>query len=284
VLHVSGKAVGWVLRNGPARSGQKAVLTAIADAADIHGENAYISWASLIERSGRSRSRVAENLRELIADGWVEVAEAGGPGRGRVTTYRIPGAVEALGKGPVPEQKRSRNGTGKGPETEQLGQVVPLFSKTVVTTTVENNESPHSDDVSALCDHLANRVAELHNGARPNTDAWPKQMRLLIERGPLHRERPEPMSPIKIRNTIDFIFDHMADPEGRGAFCWADQIRSAHALRDHWDQMARAAENKLRARRSPTAAILDRMSPGAGSNPLPVHLLPQTTSQRRAIR
>lgn len=279
---MSGKAVGWVLSYGPTRSGHRAVLTAIADRADVHGENARISWAGLVSKSARSRSRVAENLRELISDGWVEVVEAGGPGRGRVTTYRIPGAAEALTngpvpatvKGPVPDEKRSGNVTVKGPETEQLAQVVPLIPKTVEKTVVKTGASPNADAV-ALCELLADRVAALRHGARPAVTArWLNDMRLLIERGPLHRDTPEPTPPGKIRATVEFIFDEMAEPEGRGAFCWADQIRSPHALRDHWYQMARAAENKLRARRSPTAQHLDRLSPGAGSGPLPVHLLP----------
>jgi hypothetical protein len=289
---MSGKATGWVLRNGPARKGHKAVLTAIADAADVNGENARIGWRAIAERASYSRARVATVVADLVRDGWVEVVDAGGPGRGRVTVYRLPRmartasvkgptiAPAASVKGPTPEPKRSN------PEREkvQLAEVVPLIP-TVSKTVTKNGATPHSDAVHALCEQLADRVASLRHGARPNvTERWLKDMRLLVERGPLHRDSPEAHPPGKIAATIDFVFAEMADPEGRGAFCWADQIRSPHALRDHWYQMARAAENKLKARRSPTAAILDRMSPGAGSTPLPVHLLPQTTSQRRAIR
>lgn len=119
----------------------------------------------------------------------------------------------------------------------------------------KNATTPVVDD---LCEHLAERIGEFQHGARPPvTERWRRQMRLLVERGPLHRTVPEPMAPVKIRNTIDYVFDHMADPEGRGSFCWAAQVRSVHALRDHWDQMAVAARAQLRARRGSSAAAID---------------------------
>ena len=285
---MSGKATGWVLDHGPKRLGHRSVLMAIADRADIYGENARIDRSTIARRSARSRSWVNAVLRDLIADGWVEVVTPGG-GRGHVAVYRLPGAAAALTgkgpvKGPVSDEKGAGFQTGKGPVFEPIAEVIPLISKTVKPTTVKNDGPSHSDAVHALCELLADRVAALRHGARPAITArWLNDMRLLVERGPLHRDTPEATDPRKIETTIRFIFDEMAEPEGRGAFCWADQIRSPHALRDHWYQMARAAENKLRARRSPTAAILDRMNPGAGSTPLPVHLLPRTTTQR-AIR
>lgn len=266
------------------------MLTAVADKADIHGENARIGWQAIAERSKYSRRRVAQLLADLIADGWLEVTDGGGPGRGRVTVYRLPGMA---GKGATSAPEKVQPATLKGATSDMekvqpdapLAEVIPLTSlDNGKTQTVEKRATPLSDAARRLCEQLADRVASLRHGARPNiSERWLNDMRLLIERGPLHRDTPEAHPPGKIAATIDFVFDEMSEPEGRGAFCWADQIRSPHALRDHWYQMARAAENKLKARRSPTAQILDRMSPGAGSNPLPVHLLPHTT-QRRAIR
>jgi hypothetical protein len=140
-------------------------------------------------------------------------------------------------------------------------------------------------EVDRLCALLAERVAQQQDSPKPPiTERWREDMRLLLKRGPLRQKTPTPMPAERVAATIGYIFDEMAEPEGARGFCWAAQIRSPGALRDHWHQMAAAAQNRLKARRSPTAAILDRMSPGAGSNPLPVHLLPQTTSQRRAIR
>jgi hypothetical protein len=129
--------------------------------------------------------------------------------------------------------------------------------------------------VDALCDHLAERIAEFQHGARPPvTPRWREQMRLLVERGPLHRHAPEPMAPAKVRNTIDWVFDHMAEPEGRGSFCWAAQVRSAHALRDHWDQMAVAARAQNSARRGRSAAAIDAaLRP---PDPIAAALAPQT--------
>ncbi len=273
---MSGKATGWVLRNGPAGKGHRAILVAIADEADIYGENARIGWRTIAERTAHSRSRTAEVLRDLINDGWIEIVEPGG-GRGNVAVYRLPRAVAALGsKGPVkgPENRTlsDRKGSGfpdgKGPVFEQIAEVIPLLPKTVKPSTVREPSSP-SADVVALCDHLADRIAQLQGGARPEiTNRWRDQMRLLIERGPLHRERPEAMTPGKIRATIDCIFDDLAEPEGNSTFCWADQIRSVHALRDHWDQMKRAARKTLRTRHGRSAAAIDAAMRRPTADPL----------------
>lgn len=84
-------------------------------------------------------------------------------------------------------------------------------------------------------------------------------MRLLLERGPLRCDNPTPQSPDVVERGIAFVFDQLADP-GNDGFCWADQIRSASALRDHWLQLVDAAAKAKRRGRSRGASTLDRVA------------------------
>jgi DNA-binding transcriptional ArsR family regulator len=131
---------------------------------------------------------------------------------------------------------------------------------TPATEPPENEPSaPFGDDVTRLCDQLAEKVANQQDGRRPPiTDRWRTDMRLLLERGPLHQDTPEPVGAEKVGATIDYVFEHLAEPQGRGGFCWAAQVRSPAALRDHWHQMADAARRLRAAQRGPTATAIDR--------------------------
>lgn len=131
---------------------------------------------------------------------------------------------------------------------------------TPATEPPENEPSaPVGDDVTRLCDQLAEKVATQQDGRRPPiTERWRTDMRLLLERGPLHQDTPEAVSAEKVGTTIDYVFAHLAEPQGRGGFCWAAQVRSPGALRDHWHQMADAARRLRAGQRGPTATAIDR--------------------------
>jgi hypothetical protein len=89
-------------------------------------------------------------------------------------------------------------------------------------------------EVTALCTLLADKVQD-QRGSRPKVSAaWVRDMRLLLKRGPKHVDGPAP-SPDDVATMVYAIFDRLSSPDRKG-FCWADQIRSAGALRDHWDQ------------------------------------------------
>jgi DNA-binding transcriptional ArsR family regulator len=104
--------------------------------------------------------------------------------------------------------------------------------------------------VIALCTQLAARV-EQHRGTRPKVGPrWIKDMALLLRRGPKNVEGPPPDADL-VRWVITCTFDDLAEPDRKG-FCWADQIRSASALREHWDQLGLALK-----RRRPSASALD---------------------------
>lgn len=261
---MSGQATGWVLRHGPKIRAQRYVLMTIADAANRDGEHAHPGIAAMVEGSLYSRARVLGVVAELLAEGWVEVEEEGG-GRGRATVYRIPGVADGgPRKGPVggpPDDANGPTTVEKGSnlerETVQSPGSAPIYA---TDTTEEHNASSLRSDVETLCGQLANRVAQHQGSPRPPiTDRWRKDMRLLIERGPLHQEAPEPMPPERVAGTIAYIFDSMSDPQGRAGFCWAAQVRSPGALRDHWHQMAAAAERDRKARRGVSASAIDRV-------------------------
>src|SRR5262245_9528832 len=135
-----------------------------------------------------------------------------------------------------------------------------------VEPSVENTSSLGADEVTELCDQLAERVATQQSGRRPViTDRWRKDMRLLLERGPLHQDTPEALTAEKVATTIGYVFDHLSDPQGSSGFCWAAQIRSPAALRDHWHQMANAAQRLRQAQRGASASAIDRaVARGAG--------------------
>lgn len=97
-------------------------------------------------------------------------------------------------------------------------------------------------EIVGLCDALADSVGDFLGSPkkRPKvTDRWIKDMRLLIERGPLGRDAPEPFEVQRIQRCMEILFTKMAEP-GRNGFCWAAQVRSPHALREHWDQISGA--------------------------------------------
>ena len=106
------------------------------------------------------------------------------------------------------------------------------------------DEHPERAELARL---LAAAVAA-HRGTRPTiTKRWLNDIGLLLRRGPKGIDGSPPDA-AAVAAMIDGVFTLLAEPDKKG-FCWADQIRSPHALRDHWDQLALA----LRRRPSPPA-------------------------------
>ncbi len=98
-----------------------------------------------------------------------------------------------------------------------------------------SQELVHDADTADLCGYLQKRV-EYQRGRRPAVTArWVKDMGLLLRRGPKHVEGVT-LTAQDVRTMIAATFELLADP-GRDGFCWADQIRSPAALRDHWEQL-----------------------------------------------
>lgn len=173
---MSGQATGWVLRHGPRPEmldlsgraygqrarGLRAVLVTIADAANRDGRHSHPGLPAMIEGSLYGRSQVLALVKQLVADGWVEVEEEG-RGRGHATVYGLPRMVRSLDlsgddKGPVSDEKRS----SLDPEKVQSGESVPLSS---TGTTVKNNGSTDVDDPKRDPEYGFDRF----------WDAWPKR-------------------------------------------------------------------------------------------------------------
>lgn len=90
-------------------------------------------------------------------------------------------------------------------------------------------------ETADLCSYLQACV-ERQRGRRPKVSSrWIKDMGLLLRRGPKHVEDVS-LSASEVREMIAATFELLAEP-GRDGFCWADQIRSPGALRDHWEQL-----------------------------------------------
>lgn len=99
-----------------------------------------------------------------------------------------------------------------------------------------------SELVAELCALLADAVAN-HGAAKtiPRvTDAWIRDMGLLLRRGP-KGSAPCEIEPARVARCIGVLFSELNEPQGETGFCWADQVQSPTALRKHWTRIANAA-------------------------------------------
>lgn len=104
-----------------------------------------------------------------------------------------------------------------------------------ILTGATSAELVHDADTADLC-VLLQRYVEQQRGRRPSvTTRWVKDMGLLLRRGPKHVDGVV-LTADDVRRMIAETFELLAEP-GRDGFCWADQIRSPGALRDHWEQL-----------------------------------------------
>lgn len=127
--------------------------------------------------------------------------------------------------GDVDERYISPASSGE-PEPDADEETPPMASPTY--------ERP---EVMDLCELLATRIEHYVGGSRPKiTLKWKKDMDLLLRRGPSGIDTPEPLTAVKVHNTINAVFDDLAEPNDNG-FCWAKNVQSSSALRKHWVQM-----------------------------------------------
>lgn len=150
---MSGQATGWVLRYGPRDRAMRLVLITIADAANRDGRHSHPGIAAMVEGSLYSRAHVLAVVKRLLDDTWIVIEEEGG-GRGRATTYGIPGVVDhPTGRpekgpttGPITEAETVQSQRIKGPVSSGNSPVDPHPTRDdaapTVYPTVENNENP----------------------------------------------------------------------------------------------------------------------------------------------
>lgn len=190
---------------------------------------------------------IARARKELVDAGFLTVIDdRSGPGRPiryRFEFYIPEGNARQNGNRPTPAKSDTNTG--------QIGaQHTPKSGPPQLPNQIETEGNGTRVGPTALCRHLADRVGGYNGGKTPTvTGRWHRDMDLLLRRGSNRWDTPEPIDPERITRAIDFVFDHLADPEPGSGFCWAANIRSPGALRDHWDQIRDAARRLSAARR-----------------------------------
>lgn len=240
----------------------------------------YPSHRRIAQLIGKSPRSVPRWVRELEVAGWVQVvprtASQGDPDSNgyRVFDHAQPSAgVPAGSRTPLPADQRGGYAQDSAPNESQVNDSQP-------NDLTSAPAAPPADPalfevptvVDELCTELATAVGKFADAPPPAvTKRWRNDMRLLLERGPLHQQDPAPTAPDAVRQCLQVVFTELAEPEGRGGFCWAAQIRSPHALRDHWHQMrvkARQQRERLRGGRMEALARQAGDAPDALSQTL----------------
>lgn len=145
-------------------------------------------------------------------------------------------------------------GTRLWPNTESIA-----IMDSIVNRHTTELAPQYAAAIDSLCELLAAFVAEFQGdpNSRPNwqTVRWRTDMRLLLERGPGGRAKPEPLSVERVAHTLKIIFREMATPKPGTTFCWAAQVRSPGSLREKWDRIGAAYKLEI-ASNTPRASVM----------------------------
>ena len=261
-----------VLGLGPEVNGtNRMVLLVLAEAANAETDECWPGRKLIAERAGVKQLKYVDKaVAALVEMGLVAVDPNGCPDHRiradqRPNLYNLRAVLDADGGAHRAAPRRARTkgrdaparggasrpdeGARRAPQTVREPDQEPDQEPGVGSAAAAPSEV--RQDVEDCCAHLAARIEGYSaGGARPPvTERWRKDMRLLIDRGWLRDEHAQPVPPAKVRASIDAVFDRLADP-GRDGFCWAAQIRSPGALRDHWCQLAEAFRRQATTPRS----------------------------------
>jgi DNA-binding MarR family transcriptional regulator len=278
---VSVEALTWALDYPAASTTHKVVLLVLANYADADG-GCFPGQARIARQTVLSERGVRKALAELEAAGLIRREHRYREGQGGRTSDRIYLALDgnaasgaAISEPRIPAPQRGHTGTspltipapGAG---ESLG-VEPSEGPSAISSAPEFRPAlPPDSDAEALCEQLAARIEVHQSGARPPvTQRWRKDMRLLLDRGPLGQTTPEPKTREAIASTIDIVFRDLTEPQGDNGFCWADQVRSPGALRKHWLKMAQAYRRQHQSSGTRTERAMRRMASRPAAGPLP---------------
>lgn len=259
---------GLVQTRAVGGSTRKAVLMFLADAADENGRSFYSigTMAASLEYNERTVRRALDEFdeeglivrdRERRADGtlgvyayrlqWDPLARLPWNGvrrRGLDSDPFAPPGAESTGTGQPPDSDDTTTGHSvrAEPDREEPQPQTPLSSAPSAPA-----EDAASTEVQQLCTALADAVERYRDGAqggRPKiTGKWLKDMRLLLERGPLGADKAVAIEPERVAACIAVVFRELAEPSGSG-FCWAKNVQSPSALRRHWWQIYTAAREQ----------------------------------------
>lgn len=296
--------MGWVLDHSPAKGTDRLVLLSIANhAGKSPVDGAWEAWPGIetIQREAaldRQRT-VNDALARLTSNEDVERVVNGAPDERirkdrRPNLYRILlkngvtcgdtrcswcGVTSDVERGDVsrPDGVTFRDGTGCRPASGEPSLNLTDEPEKQPRETSTKIVDVDLDPIDQLCDMLADQIERHRSGVRPKrTKRWHRDMRLLVERGPLHVEGAQPVPIEKVLATIKVVFTHLAVPDPKSGFCWADQVRSPAALRDHWVQMAEAYRRQSRTTVGRGAQAIDRVASrllGHDDAPEPLGLL-----------
>jgi hypothetical protein len=279
---VSVQAISWVLDHSTTEGKERLVLISLANHAGMNPINrAWEAWPGVetirCEANIGTERTTQRTIARLVEGGHIEVVVNGAPdsrvrGDRRPNLYRI--LIDGVTAGVTPQdaargdipstdgvtESSARGDTAVSPEpkenqlrTESLADARDAGSSSI--------DDVHAQLIDSLCSMLADKIQQHRGEGSPRpaiTERWRKDMRLLVERGPLHVERPTPIPMERVVGAMKVVFGELNEPEGRRAFCWADQIRSPAALRDHWLQIADAAKRARQRRAGPTATMIER--------------------------
>lgn len=271
-----------VWRYSKSRGTERLVLLALADEASDEGEvSAYRRSQAWLARKVNVTTveTIRKACRALESLGELETTEAGTGRSPSNYLITLPGLTrpEPATTGGGKADRAPNNQRGGPPTTGGATPQPPEGAEPNLSLAKRDPVLSHSNPlpavpagalalgvdahtVESLCGHLALRVFQ-HRGSRGLpvvTKKWEKDMELLIRRGPLHIVDAQPVPPDRVHHAIDFVFDNLAEPDGRRNFCWADQVRSPHALRDHWAQIYEAGRKLTLSGKSRGARVLDR--------------------------
>jgi hypothetical protein len=206
---------------------------------------ARLTYEDLAEQVGVSVGRARDAVRRLEQSGHLLTRIMGHPEHGSQKFYLVNWTtadpqhpeVRIPNTPPADPQHPYRGNT----EDTNVDSVQSLSSgRSLVPAKGDGND----EEIGRLCRLLATAV-EQQRGSRPRvTTNWMKDIDLLLRRGPKGVDGPPP-SVQEVEQMIAGVFSKLSEPDRKG-FCWADQIRSAHALRDHWDQLRVALQRSNR--------------------------------------
>ncbi len=197
---------------------------------------ARLTYEDLAEQVGVSIGRVRDAVRRLEQSGHLLTRIMGHPEHGSQKFY----LVNWTTADPQHPGVRIPNTPPADPQHPYRGNTEDTNTDLVQASSSGRSLATQDDDAQAgrLCRLLADAV-EQHRGTRPTVSSrWTKDMGLLLRKGPKGVDGSPPTVEV-VEQMIVGVFTRLNEPQAKG-FCWADQIRSAGALRDHWDQLSLA--------------------------------------------
>lgn len=291
---------GLVMTRTVGSQTRKAVLMMLADAANEDGRSYHgiETMAATLEMGSATVRRALKEfeadglltrVRDRYADGtlgkyryqlqWDAIAALPWNGRKRQGLDGDPFAP-AITQSPPPSDHRSPSSAPPITEssTSDHGDRAgtPVDNPTTQPETSATPEAPTdaapSAEVEQLCSQLADAVERYRDGAqggRPKVNAaWRRDMRLLVERGPLGVEKARGVPVHRVADCIRVVFTELADP-GASGFCWAAQVQSPSALRRHWWKLYEAAVAlRRRVSAGKMAPLVRAVNGGAEPEPL----------------